>query len=192
MFAFLLGLSWLVLTPVCIWRLFGREQSRLARVTGVLTLAALEAATLTVGWMEQPPPDLPGRAPVAAAPAPATSPRSPACATRTPAPESVRLSRRRHQGVRGLTIYWTASPQQCETATVTFQRAGRRVRIWLDEGAAGGDDVQGRESRTLPVRVSEGRAALDLALMPPLRPGPRYVAVDGRTGHRIPERRSAG
>ncbi|WP_157530011.1 hypothetical protein [Microtetraspora niveoalba] len=200
MFAFLLGLSWLVLTPICIWRLFGREQSRPARVSGVVTLAMLEAATLTVAWAEQPPHDTDGRsvagasAHVAAhAPTPSTSTPSaapsPACPTRTPAPESVQPARRSRDGVRGLTIYWTAAPQQCRTATVTFRRTGRKVRIWLDEGAVHGADVQGRESRTLPVRVAEGRAALDLTLMPPLRPGARYVAVDGRTGDRIPEKR---
>ncbi|GLX01254.1 hypothetical protein Misp02_53400 [Microtetraspora sp. NBRC 16547] len=209
MFAFLLGLSWLVLTPICIWRLFGREQSRLARATGVLTLAALEATTLAVGWAEQPPSDRPATAPAMAASSgphsrpssapssvpssgPGTTPTpapSPTCATRTPAPESVRLTHRPHQGVQGMTIYWTATSEQCGTATVTYRRAGRQVRIWLDEGAAGRDEIEGRESRTLPVHVAEGRATLDLTLMPPLRPGPRYVAVDGRTGHRIPERR---
>ncbi|MFF4774873.1 hypothetical protein [Microtetraspora fusca] len=195
MFAFLLGLSWLVLTPICIWRLFGRDQTRLARLTGVLTLATLEAATLAVAWTDQPPHEMSARgmagesgSVVAHTPTPSAS-ASPACAARTPAPEFVRPARRSHEGVRSMTIYWTAAPQQCGTATVTFRRTGRQVRIWLDEGPARGDDVQGRQSRTLPVHVAEGRAALDLTLMPPLRPGVRLLAVDGRTGDRIPERR---
>ncbi|WP_433349947.1 hypothetical protein ACQP25_38565 [Microtetraspora malaysiensis] len=199
MFAFLLGLSWLVLTPICIWRLFGRDQTKIARLTGVLTLATLEAATLAVAWTDQPAHEMARHGlageygdVVAHTPTPSASPSpspSPACATRTPAPEFVRPERRGHEGVRSMTIYWTAAPQQCGTATVTFRRAGRQVRIWLDEGPARSDDIQGRQARTLPVHVAEGRATLDLTLMPPLRPGIRLLAVDGRNGHRIPEKR---
>ncbi|GAA4595516.1 hypothetical protein GCM10023194_65200 [Planotetraspora phitsanulokensis] len=194
MFAFVLGLSWLILTPVCVWLLFGRGHRGLARAAAALTLAGLQGGTLLMGFIEEPPPSVatvplarPAGSPspavsgdaVAATPRP--SPSAHSCAVRALAPESVRLSRT-GSDVDGMTVYWDAAAHGCGTASVALQPVGRRLRIWLEEGTA--DRHKGE--RTLPVTVADGRASLDLPLSPPLRPHTHYVAIDARTGHRIP------
>lgn len=203
MFAFLLGLTWLVLTPICVWLLFGRGHKGMLRVTGALTLAALQAVTMIVGFTQEsariPARTIAERDPRAdadhAAGLPATrsapaaaatpSPRSaPACDPRIPNPEAVRLS---FQGraLHGLTVYWPASPAQCDTATVAVQQAGRRLRIFVQEGVAA---RQHEGAHHVPVRVERGMASLTLRLSAVTRHHRRYVAINGHTGDRIPLR----
>ncbi|GAA4563517.1 hypothetical protein [Planotetraspora kaengkrachanensis] len=193
MFAFVLGLSWLILTPVCVWLLFGRGHRGPARAAAALTLAGLQGGTLLMGFLEEPPPSLvtvplarPAGSPShavsrdsAATPRPSHSAGS--CPVRALAPESVRLTRS-GTDVDGMTVYWDAAPHECGTASVALRPVGRRLRIWLEEGAA--DHHKG--ARTLPVTVADGQASLDLPLSPPLRLRTHYVAIDARTGHRIP------
>ena len=56
---FVLGISWLVLTPLCLWNLF--RGGRLIRLTSVMVLVSLEAATIWASSAAQPPPADPGR-----------------------------------------------------------------------------------------------------------------------------------
>jgi hypothetical protein len=192
MFALVLGLSWLVLTPLCVWMLFSRGRRGTTRVTAALTLAALQAGTVVLGMAgehQDPERQGPGSSPVAgrATPSPSSSagrssPSGRPCAVRALAPSSVRLSRR-DTGLDGMTVYWAASPQECGTASVALRPDGRRLRIWLREGAA-----RHEGAHILPVRVTGDLASLDLRLSPPLRPRAHYVAVDARTGQRIPEK----
>ncbi|MEZ0073989.1 hypothetical protein [Planotetraspora sp. GP83] len=220
MFVFLLGLSWLVLTPVCVWLLFGRAHHGMLRTTAALTLAALQAATLVVGFGEEPlgpiaPASVlarhadadhggygklfgPGRPAGPATGSGAADPgssqpdeqagrsdgASPRCAVRALAPQAVRLSRHA-TGLDDVTVYWAAATHECGTATVALHHSGRRLRIWLREGTV---KAHRHGTRTLPVRVADGLASLDLHLNRPLRPRAHYVAVDARTGHRIPQR----
>ncbi|TQS28757.1 hypothetical protein [Microbispora sp. KK1-11] len=214
MFAFLLGLTWLVLTPVCIWLLFGRGHRGVLRVTGALTLAALQAVTMVVGFGQesarvpaqtvaardpragadrtagvqaaQPP-----RAAATATPSPVPSPAQsqaqggPAsCDSRVPTPEAVRLSFH-GRALHGLTVYWPASPAQCDTATVAVHQAGHRLRIWVREGA---EARRHEGAHNVPVRVEQGMASLSLRLAPATRHHRRYVAINGHTGDKIPLR----
>ncbi|GAA1306048.1 hypothetical protein Psi02_23180 [Planotetraspora silvatica] len=200
MFAFVLGLSWLILTPVCVWLLFGRGHRGLARGAAALTLAGLQAGTLLMGFLEEPPASVASHplARPAVSPSHAGSPSHAAsrdgaaatplasvtarpCPVHALTPGSVRLSRRGTE-VDGMTVYWAATPHECGTASVALRPAGRRLRIWLEEGTA--EHHEG--ARALPVTVAGGQASLDLRLSPPLRPRPHYVAIDARTGHRIP------
>ncbi|WP_432931095.1 hypothetical protein ACQPZZ_10340 [Microbispora sp. CA-135349] len=208
MFAFLLGLSWLVLTPVCVWLLFGRGHRGAVRLTGALTLAALQTLTMVVGFTEAPAripaQTIAARDPhagagrptgvqtprAAAAMTPSPAPRQPqaqggppACDSRIPNPEAVRLS---FQGraLHGLTVYWPASSAQCDTATVAVHQAGHRLRIWVQEGA----DGHREGARNVPVRVEQGLASLSLRLSPVARRHRRFVAIDGHTGDKIPLR----
>ncbi|MEV4295488.1 hypothetical protein [Microbispora rosea] len=206
MFAFLLGLSWLVLTPVCIWLLFGRGHRGVLRATGALTLAALQTVTMTVGFVQEParvpaqtvavrdpradasrpadvrPVQTPG---VAAAATPSPAPAgSPACDSRVPDPEAVRLSFH-GRALHGLTVYWPASSAQCDVATVAVHQAGRRLRIWLQEGAKA---RQHEGEHNVPVRVEQGMASLSLRLSTVTRRHRRYVAINGHTGDKIPLR----
>ncbi|MEV1200937.1 hypothetical protein [Microbispora rosea] len=206
MFAFLLGLSWLVLTPVCIWLLFGRGHRGALRATGALTLAALQTVSMTVGFAQEParvpaqtvavrdpradasrPADVaPVRPPgVAAAATPSPAPEgSPACDSRVPDPEAVRLSFH-GRALHGLTVYWPASSAQCDVATVAVHQAGHRLRIWLQEGAKA---RQHEGAHNVPVRVEQGMASLSLRLRTVTRRHRRYVAINGHTGDKIPLR----
>ncbi|MFF4129485.1 hypothetical protein ACFYYP_38730 [Microbispora rosea] len=206
MFAFLLGLSWLVLTPVCIWLLFGRGHRGVLRASGALTLAALQTVTMTVGFAQEPaqvpaqtvavrdpradasrPADVaPVRSPgMAAAATPSPAPEgSPACDSRVPDPEAVRLSFH-GRALHGLTVYWPASSAQCDVATVAVHQAGRRLRIWLQEGAKA---RQHEGAHNVPVRVEQGMASLSLRLSTVTRRHRRYVAINGHTGDKIPLR----
>ncbi|MGW5264305.1 hypothetical protein ACWEQG_25310 [Microbispora sp. NPDC004025] len=205
MFAFLLGLTWLVLTPVCVWLLFGRGHRGLLRVTGALTLAALQAATMVVGFTQEaartPARTVAVRAPhtgagrpagvapstgAVAAPSPAPA-GSPACDSRIPDPEAVRLSFR-GRSLHGLTVYWPASPAQCDTATVAVHQAGHRLRIWVQEGATAPQARHPEGAHHVPVRVEQGTASLSLRLSPVTRHHRRYVAINGQTGDKIPLR----
>ncbi|GII56353.1 hypothetical protein Pth03_47420 [Planotetraspora thailandica] len=190
MFALVLGLSWLVLTPLCVWMLFGRDRGGTARVIAALTLVGLQTGTVLIGIAEEhqehgQATHIAARATPSPSAPPTPSPRARPCATRALSPSSVRLSRR-ETGLDGMTVYWAASPDECGTASVALHPDGRRLQIWLREGAA-----HHKGARILPVKVAGGLASLELRLSPPLRPRSQYVAVDARTGHRIPERRGA-
>ncbi|MEU6429106.1 hypothetical protein ABZ860_24685 [Microbispora sp. NPDC046973] len=206
MFAFLLGLSWLVLTPVCIWLLFGRGHRGVLRATGALTLAALQAVTMVVGFTQEParipaqtvavrdpragagrPPGVPPAQSPQATPSPSPAPAPsgpPACDSRVPDPEAVRLSFH-GRALHGLTVYWPASPAQCDTATVAVHQAGHRLRIWLREGT---EARRHEGAHNVPVRVEQGVASLSLRLSPVTRHHRRYVAINGHTGDKIPLR----
>ncbi|GAA4207132.1 hypothetical protein [Microbispora amethystogenes] len=54
MIAFSLGLCWLVLTPVSVWLIFGRGHRGALRAAGALTLAALQTATIALGFAQRP------------------------------------------------------------------------------------------------------------------------------------------
>lgn len=54
MIAFSLGLCWLVLTPVSVWLIFGRGHRSALRAAGALTLAALQTATIALGFAQRP------------------------------------------------------------------------------------------------------------------------------------------
>ncbi|MGC5012702.1 hypothetical protein ACLQ2R_18220 [Streptosporangium sp. DT93] len=138
---FVLGVSWLVLTPLCLWNLF--RGGRLVRLTSVLALVALEAATIWATTAARVPP----RTPVLAAPsvvAPGQAPpptglsgplpeasrqdaRSASCAAGTPVPALVRPARRR-DAARGMTLLWTARGDGCATASVVLRHRNRVVR----------------------------------------------------------------
>ncbi|MEU8272872.1 hypothetical protein ACFYOK_18680 [Microbispora bryophytorum] len=218
MFAFSLGLCWLVLTPACVWLLFGRGHRGALRAAGALTLAALQTATIALGFAQpgaEPARTVavrdaraagPGdRAPVApgqdgqnvpggpagSAPSPASSPPvasgRPACDQRVTTPDAVRLSFHK-RALHGLTVYWPATLQQCDTATVAVHRAGHRLRIWVQEGAEGAEGARQEGTHRVPIRVEGGVASLSLRLSPVTRHHRRYVAIDGHTGDRIPLR----
>lgn len=156
MFAFSLGLCWLVLTPVCVWLLFRRGHRGPLRAAGAVTLVTLQAATIAFGFAQRhgavPAQTVAVRDPGAPAPegrAPAVPGREPACDQRVATPDAVRLSFR-GRALHGLTVYWPATAGQCDTATVAVHQAGRRLRIWVQEGAEGG-----RQEGThhVPIRV---------------------------------------
>ncbi|MEU7887342.1 hypothetical protein AB0B54_17715 [Microbispora bryophytorum] len=224
MFAFSLGLCWLVLTPACVWLLFGRGHRGALRAAGALTLAALQTATIALGFAQpgaepartvavrdtraaapgdrapaapgqdgqngQDGQDTPG-GPAGTAPSPASSPSvasgRPACDQRVTTPDAVRLSFHK-RALHGLTVYWPATMQQCDTATVAVHRAGHRLRIWVQEGAEGAEGARQEGTHRVPIRVEGGVASLSLRLSPVTRHHHRYVAIDGHTGDRIPLR----
>ncbi|MBB2909975.1 hypothetical protein FHS43_001221 [Streptosporangium becharense] len=92
---FLLGVSWLVLTPLCLWNLF--RGGTLVRLTSVLALVALEGATVWAGVQFPRPGPVPVAASptaVPAAPSPIAMPPVPAAAPPvTPSPTPVGPSR---------------------------------------------------------------------------------------------------
>ncbi|MEU8247576.1 hypothetical protein [Nonomuraea sp. NPDC048916] len=176
--AFSLGLAWLVLGPLSLWVLVrGRNPARLG---ALLTVAALEVATITTeahSPLEVVAHDMP------------SVPDQAVCAERRPVPESARLDGRHD----GLALSWPAAPGECATARVVVRHDGRRLRVWVREGPPEGEHrgepyVGHGEARpagaprTLPVRVEHGAASLVV----PLDGGSHYVPVDGRTGRRIP------
>ncbi|WP_440098742.1 hypothetical protein [Streptosporangium sp. H16] len=221
---FVLGVSWLILTPLCLWNLF--RGGTLVRLTSVLSLVALEAATIWATTVVQ----IPARTPIAAPPAPAARapyPASPAahapapppeaaqqgardargaqagreerlaqgepgargtsgardtsCRGRMPAPERVRLARR--QGApRGVTLFWKARADECDTATVVLHHRKRTIKVWMRE-----DEAENRSSgaTTWPVSVAGGVASLEVPLTAPVRDTGAFRAIDGRTGRPI-------
>ncbi|GAA2885664.1 hypothetical protein GCM10010517_49330 [Streptosporangium fragile] len=220
---FLLGVSWLVLAPLCLWNLF--RGGAMVRLTSVLALVALEGATIWAGAQ------LPRPAPIAAPPSPpaAANPgasptanptanptmaagRTPAvayggqaarttqatqggghggnaasCPARLPAPERLRLAR--HQGtLRGVTLFWTARADECDTATVVLRHRNRTIKVWMREGGA--QERSGAADRrsgvvTGPVSVTGGVASVQVRLTAPLPGAGALRAVDGRTGRPI-------
>lgn len=123
MLAFALGLAWLVLSPLCLWILVrGRNPARLG---AVLTLVAMEAATVLISQERESLVVVAHDAPAAA-----RRPAAPDCAERAPVPQAARLGRRHEQ----LRLYWTAAPDECGTAEVLLRRRGRELRVWISEG----------------------------------------------------------
>ncbi|MEU4404914.1 hypothetical protein AB0F88_10335 [Streptosporangium sp. NPDC023963] len=225
---FVLGVSWLILTPLCLWNLF--RGGTLVRLTSVLSLVALEAATIWATTVVQ----IPARTPIAAPPAPAAQsqirtpyPASPAshaptpppeaaqqgardargaqagrgerlapgepgergisgardtsCRGRMPAPERVRLARR--QGApRGVTLFWKARADECDTATVVLHHRKRTIKVWMREDEAGS---RSSGATTWPVSVAGGVASLEVPLTAPVRDTGAFRAIDGRTGRPI-------
>ncbi|MFI6319845.1 hypothetical protein ACIBG8_20085 [Nonomuraea sp. NPDC050556] len=170
MLAFALGLAWLVLGPLALWVVVrGRNP---ARVGAVLTLALLEAGTIWLNDNRQAaPPVMAVASHVVAAPAPVS------CAERIPVPERARMGAHHDS----LTLSWAAAPQECGTAKVVLRHKGAKIRVWIHEGP-----LKGVHSgvRTLPVHVADGTASLRVSLDLPSRP--RYLPIDGRSGHKIP------
>ncbi|MFC6898489.1 hypothetical protein ACFQGX_24450 [Nonomuraea dietziae] len=135
MLAFALGLAWLVLSPLCLWILVrGRNPARLG---AVLTLVAMEAATVLISQERESLVVVAHDAPAAA-----RRPAAPDCSERAPVPQAARLGRRHEQ----LRLYWTAAPDECGTAEVLLRRRGRELRVWITEGTP-----QTRPSRRLPL-----------------------------------------
>ncbi|GAA2989410.1 hypothetical protein [Streptosporangium longisporum] len=133
---FVLGVSWLVLTPLCLWNLF--RGGRLVRMTSVLALVALEAATI---WATDAA-RLPSRTPVVAASSAAVQGqassaapgarqaarrdvRAASCAGSVPTPQRVRPARQ-WDASRGVTPFWTDGTDGC--ATVVLRHRNRAVR----------------------------------------------------------------
>ncbi|MEU8378735.1 hypothetical protein [Streptosporangium sp. NPDC048865] len=235
---FVLGVSWLILTPLCLWNLF--RGGTLVRLTSVLSLVALEAATIwatTAVQVPAPtpiaaplspmartelPPPTPPRAPRSSTPLPeaaqqgardtrgtqagrgerlargergASGVRDTSCRGRMPAPERVRLARR--QGApRGVTLFWKARADECDTATVVLHHRNRTIKVWMREGEA---ESRPSGATTWPVSVAGGVASLEVPLAAPVRDAGAFRAIDGRTGRpialirpgRVPEEPSA-
>ncbi|MEU4829177.1 hypothetical protein [Streptosporangium sp. NPDC023615] len=137
---FVLGVSWMVLAPLCLWNLF--RGGTLVRLTSVLALLALEAATIWVTAAAPIPPRTPVlAAPSAVVPGPASSSAGPSgpspeaprqgarpasCAARAPAPARVRPARQRDTP-QGVALFWTAGKDGCATATVVLRHRNRAV-----------------------------------------------------------------
>ena len=195
MLVLLLALGWLLLTPICVWLIFGRDASGRRRTVGALTLAAMQAGTLAIGFQSRtsqapPAPVVAGRTGASghgtAAP---TGTGAPAvCTPRTPTPEMVRMNRRGTS--LNLSVFWRAAERQCPTATVALKGTGRVLRVWLRESAPGEREaappVQGAEVRAVPVRLADGLASLNLRITPELRRRSVRVTVNGGPGYRMP------
>lgn len=207
MFAFLFGLAWLILTPVCVWLLFGRGHKAALRAAAVAVLSALQVGTLAVGFANRSATSTAGppaaRSQPAAAPALGNAAAQGAgpCQDRTLTPEAVRL--RRSGAALNITVFWKAGTSRCDTATVTLRPSGRRIGILLregppthpetaGEGAAGRNTASGgrEETHTAPTRVAHGMASLRLRFTPRQHNHKRYVAVDINTGDRISQLRA--
>ncbi|MGJ6962382.1 hypothetical protein ACSDR0_10780 [Streptosporangium sp. G11] len=228
---FVLGVSWLILTPLCLWNLF--RGGTLVRLTSVLSLVALEAATIWATTVVL----IPARTPIAAPPRPAalaeteTGPSSPlpapqastplpeaaqqgardtrgaqagrgervtphepggrgasgarardtSCRGRMPAPERVRLARL--QGApRGVTLFWKARADECDSATVVLHHRSRTIKVWMREDRA---ESRFLDATTRPVSVAGGVASLEVPLTVPVRDTGAFRAIDGRTGRPI-------
>ncbi|MER6942687.1 hypothetical protein ABT294_01570 [Nonomuraea sp. NPDC000554] len=167
MLAFCLGLAWLLLAPLALWVLVrGRNP---ARVGAVLTFGLLEAATMALQptGSAEPAPEIVAHG----------LPATPQCEVRTPVPESARLDGPRD----GLLLSWPAASDECATAKVVLRQDGRRLRVWVHEGPLKGEHTG---VRTVPVSVAGGAASLVVPVK--LAGKGRYVAIDGRSGDRIP------
>ncbi len=203
MFAFLLGLAWLILTPVCVWLLFSRDRSGAVRAAAVVTLGALQVRTTVIGFADRhpvTPSAAPASSPAAAPPVAVAAPDgangsvaasgadAPPCPARILSPEAVRL--RRSGGSLNVTVFWKAGTPPCEEAAVALRPSGKRLGILLRAGDAGEHPAGARgEMRTAPVRVTRGVASLQLRFTPRRHQHRRYVAVNVHTGHRIPDAR---
>lgn len=239
---FVLGVSWLILTPLCLWNLF--RGGTLVRLTSVLSLVVLEAATIWATTVVQVPARTPIAAPLSPAAqteprlrpqSPPTAPQAPtplpeaaqqgardtrgaqagpgeripgngpgeraasgardtSCRGRMPAPERVRLARR--QGAAGVTLFWKARADECDTATVVLHHRNRTIKVWMREDKA---ERRSPGATTWPVSVAGGVASLEVPLTVPVRDTGAFRAIDGRTGRpialirpgRVPEEPSA-
>lgn len=216
MFAFLLGLTWLVLTPVCVWLLFGRGHRGALRVTGALTLAALQTVTMIMGFTQRsarvPAQTVAVRDPRAGADGPAgaqavQAPRVAASATPSPAP-SAAPAQSQAQGGPPACDSRVPNP---EAVRLSFHgRALHGLTVYWPASAAqcdtatvavhqaghrlriwlreGAEARQHEGARNVPVRVEQGMASLSLRLSPATRHHRRYVAINGHTGDKIPLR----
>ncbi|MBG0821252.1 hypothetical protein HS048_10950 [Planomonospora sp. ID91781] len=209
-----LGVSWLLLAPVCLWLLFrGRAW---ARVAAVLALAVLEAATV---WLDA---GIPSRAPAArpsalrpaapevSRPASASPPSSVSpgpAATASPRPMAPAPTR--PGNVIAHPPACSASPLVPEEARLITRRGAFRAVALSWTAPANGCDtatvvVRRRGgtlrvwlhggtavpdhpggARTLPVSVTGGTASMQVRLVPPLPGRTDLTAVDGRTGRPI-------
>ncbi|MDP9860823.1 MULTISPECIES: hypothetical protein [Streptosporangium] len=184
-----LGVSWLILAPLCLWLLIrGNGATRLG---SVVALAGLEVTTLWVHSTTRTPSTPAAHPPAMTAPAarppamtaPAAEPagRATACAARLPSPEQARPAR--SQGdLRAVTFRWTAVADECDTATVVLRRDRRDVKVWLHEGPM---RHRPAGARRLPVSVADGMASVEVRLAPPLPGKGAFRAIDGRTGRPI-------
>ncbi|MET9342857.1 hypothetical protein [Nonomuraea sp. NPDC003804] len=171
MLSIALGLAWLVLSPLCLWIVFRGRVT--ARIGALLTLAALEGATVVLS---------PGHeaSDVVAHDVPAPPrPIAAQCPARAPVPQTARLARD-HQR---LELFWSARPDECQTAKVVLRPKGRQLRVWVHEGPW---DSRPKGARTVPVHVVGDTAWLRMAIEVPQRT--RYQPVDGRTGRDIADR----
>jgi hypothetical protein len=183
---FMLGISWLILTPLCLWNLY--RGGTLIRLTSVMALVSLEAATIWAGSVVQAPETaLIAASPLSRAPAASVAPAAkdgpPAvfCPTRLPAPERARLAR--HQGtLRSVTLFWRARTDECGTATVVLRHSNRAIKVWMHEGSM---KRRPTDARTLPVNVAGGMASMKVPLAPPLPGMGALRAIDGRSGRPI-------
>ncbi|MCG5220507.1 hypothetical protein [Streptosporangium sp. KLBMP 9127] len=176
--ALVLGVAWLLIAPCCLLLLFrGRP---LLRITSVLTLALLEVATVGLNHsMRHVELNSAASGPAAGR---AVQPVTHRCASSRPIPEGVRLAHAR-RGLRAVTVWWPATPGECDTATVTWRRKDHRLTLWLQEGDL---VTEPPNSVTLPVGVDK-RGVASVTLRLALPPG-RYQVLDGRTRVRIPRR----
>ncbi|GGL35754.1 hypothetical protein [Planomonospora parontospora] len=172
---FVLGVSWLLLAPVCLWLLLrGRAW---ARVTAVLALAALEAATL---WLDA---GIPSRAPAArpsalrpavpevsgpavpevSRPASTSSPSPRPAATASPRPMAPAPTR--PGNVIAHPAVCSASPLVPEEARLITRRGALRAVALSWAAPAGGCDtatvVVRRRGGTLRVWLHGGTAVPD-------------------------------
>ncbi|MFD1936510.1 MULTISPECIES: hypothetical protein [Nonomuraea] len=171
MLAIALGIAWLVLSPLCLWIIVRGRMG--AKVGAVLTLAAMEVATVAVRPAHEAPQVVAHDVPAPPRPSAAD------CAERTPVPQTARLEK----GHESLELFWSAEPDECRTAKVVLRHRGRELRVWVHEGPLRGHHVG---VRTVPVRVEGGTASLRLALDLPERA--HYRTVDGRSGRDIAPR----
>ncbi|MFF5209742.1 hypothetical protein [Streptosporangium sp. NPDC000396] len=174
-----LGVSWLILAPLCLWLLLRGPGP--VRLGAVLALAGLEAATIWVNNTVQAPPAPIARPATMPVPAAEAAGRVPPCSTRLPVPERARAARSQGE-LRAVTFFWTASADECDTTTVVLRQANRRIRVWMHEGPM---KHRPAGARTLPVDVSGGVASAEVRLVPPLSAEGTFTTVDGRTGRPI-------
>ncbi|MEU7894703.1 hypothetical protein AB0B45_17810 [Nonomuraea sp. NPDC049152] len=173
MLAIALGIAWLVLSPLCLWILFRGRMG--AKIGALLTLAAMEAATVALSPAHEAP-----QVVAHDVPPPARLPAA-ECAERTPVPQTARLEKDRET----LELFWTAEPDECRTAKVVLRHKGRELRVWVHEGPLHGHH---EGVRTVPVHVVGDTASLRLALHVPEHV--RYQPVDGRSGRDIASRQA--
>ncbi|TMR08606.1 hypothetical protein ETD86_47050 [Nonomuraea turkmeniaca] len=161
MLALSLGVAWLLLGPLSLWLLV--KGSTTERVGAIVTLALLEGGTIVMNQVAQDA--IPEHSVVSHDVSP-----TPACDARTPAPRSARVG-------RALVLAWPAVRRECGTAEVTVRSKGRRLLVWVRTVEGPGD-----RRTVLPVRVKGDMARVTVPL--PDKSG--RIAVDGRSGRRIP------
>ena len=182
----MLGVSWLILTPLCLWNLL---QRRNADPADERHGAGLAGGGHDLGRFGRPgsrtDPDR--RVPASqgssgfCGPCREGGPSAASCPTRLPAPERARLAR--HQGtLRSVTLFWRARTDECDTATVVLRHRNRAIKVWMHEGSM---KRRPTDARTLPVSVAGGVASMKVPLAPPLPGMGAFRAIDGRSGRPI-------